>query len=51
MQLGLSEDDSQSGNREIPFEAFGDIEKIIRRLPDRKIFDCLVQYYVTEVHW
>jgi hypothetical protein len=49
--LGLGEDDHRNGNRDIPLEAFDEIEKNIRRLPGREIFDFLVQYYVTEVHW
>lgn len=50
--MGLSEnDDHRVGNREIPLEAYDEIEENIRRLPGREIFDFLVQYYVTEVHW
>lgn len=28
-----------------------EIEKSIRKLPDRETFDVLMQYYVKEVHW
>ncbi|KAF2806013.1 uncharacterized protein BDZ99DRAFT_395113 [Mytilinidion resinicola] len=50
-RLGLGEDEHQNKNRDIPLEAYDEIEKSIRRLPGREIFDFLVQYYVTEVHW
>jgi hypothetical protein len=51
MQLGVREDDHENANCEIPLETSKEIEKNIRRLPAREIFDFLVQYYVTEVHW
>ncbi|KAH7372014.1 hypothetical protein BKA66DRAFT_402644, partial [Pyrenochaeta sp. MPI-SDFR-AT-0127] len=35
----------------IPLELYSEIENHIKRLPSRDIFDFLVQYYVTEVHW
>jgi hypothetical protein len=51
-KMGLSEDDDDPvGNRPIPLELSGEIENKIKRLPSREIFDFLVQYYVTEVHW
>jgi len=49
--MGLSEDDDPVGNRRISPELYSKIENIIERLPPREIFDFLVQYYVTEVHW
>ncbi|OCK76854.1 hypothetical protein K432DRAFT_334944 [Lepidopterella palustris CBS 459.81] len=52
LKMGLSEDDDDPvGNRPIPQELYGEIEKNIKQLPSREIFDFLVQYYVTEVHW
>lgn len=52
--MGLSddeEDDDPVGNGPIPTELFSEIENHIKRLPIREIFDFLVQYYVTDVHW
>jgi hypothetical protein len=50
--LGLGEDENQDEkNQAIPPEASKEIQKNIGRMPDRQIFDFLVQYYVTEVHW
>jgi hypothetical protein len=47
----LNEGDQQNRNRGIPPENLDEIEENIGRLPGREIFDFLVQYYVTEVHW
>jgi hypothetical protein len=50
--MGLSEDDDDPvGNRPILLELYSEIENHIKRLPSREVFDFLVQYYVTEVHW
>ncbi|KAF2826266.1 hypothetical protein CC86DRAFT_350840 [Ophiobolus disseminans] len=51
-RLGLSDNEDWNGEtRKIPPDAYDEIEKNIRRLPGREIFDFLVQYYTTEVHW
>ncbi|OCK74320.1 hypothetical protein K432DRAFT_386876 [Lepidopterella palustris CBS 459.81] len=51
-RLGLDEDENQHGNNQtIPPDASEEVQKNIGRMPDRQIFDFLIQYYVTEVHW
>lgn len=52
--MGLSDDDDDEdpvGNQLIPADLFCEIENHVKRLPIREIFDFLVQYYVTDVHW
>ncbi|KAH7400981.1 hypothetical protein DE146DRAFT_632020 [Phaeosphaeria sp. MPI-PUGE-AT-0046c] len=54
LKMGLSDDDDDDdpvGNGLIPPEFLGDIENHVKRLPTREIFDFLIQYYVTDVHW
>ncbi|KAF2490009.1 hypothetical protein BU16DRAFT_168514 [Lophium mytilinum] len=50
-RLGLGEDEPQNRNRDIAPEAYDEIDMNIKRLPGRKIFDFLIQFYITEVHW
>ena len=51
--MGLSQEEihQHAKDRPIPADTSEEIQKNIGRMPDRQIFDFLVQYYVTEVHW
>lgn len=35
----------------LPPEASEEVQKNLARMPDRQIFDFLVHYFVTDVHW
>ncbi|KAH6694898.1 hypothetical protein BKA61DRAFT_257048 [Leptodontidium sp. MPI-SDFR-AT-0119] len=54
-KLGLSEGEMQDGKYHLAIallpEASEEVQKNLARMPDRQIFDFLVHYFVTDVHW
>ncbi|KAI9752219.1 MAG: hypothetical protein M4579_005722 [Chaenotheca gracillima] len=52
-RLGLGLDGTQDGKDQalLPAEASNEVQTQLRRMPDRQIFDFLVQYFVSDIQW